>query len=74
MSDCLSATLLHAWLVDRRVRLALAAWGPGSLAFHTRESDPGWGQGRTWRHQVRPQLVSLLDSELSGEVLVLERK
>lgn len=50
------------------------AWGPGSLAFHTRESDPGWGQGRTWRHQVRPQLVSLLDSELSGEVLVLERK
>lgn len=40
----------------------LVAWGPRSLALHTRDSDPGWGQGRTWRHQVRPQLVSPLDS------------
>ena len=62
VSDCLSTALLHAWLVDRRVRLALAAWGPRSLALHTREPDPGWGQGRTWRHQVRPQLVSPSDS------------
>lgn len=40
----------------------LVAWGPRSLALHTRDSDLGWGQGRTWRHQVRPQLVSPLDS------------
>lgn len=74
VSDCLSAALLHAWLVDRRVRLALAAWGPEAWLFTSGSQTLGGVREGTWRHQVRPQLVSPLDLELSGEVLVLERK
>lgn len=59
-ADCLTPVpgSSSCWLADRKLRLALAAWGPKGLALRTKESGPRWFQGRTQRHRMGPQLVS----------------